>query len=108
MCELHLVVLYIYDQNTTIQMFVVVFWSFILLCVVLQLYWAMMCVNACICTVSSMHTFLLSMTKHFPVQFILNPGHTEYELGVLMMGNTPNPNAVQTMTPVLQAEITYH
>ena len=40
--------------------------------------------------------FLLSMIKHFPVQFILNPGHTESELGVLMMGNIPNPNKVQT------------
>ena len=40
--------------------------------------------------------FLLSMTKHFPVQFILNPGHIEYELGVLMMGNMPKPNDVQT------------
>ena len=39
--------------------------------------------------------FLLSMTKHFPVQFILNPGHIEYELTVLMMGNIPNLNEVQ-------------
>ena len=57
MCELHLIVLYINDQNITIQMFVVVFWSFINHCVVLQFYWAMLCVNACICTVSSMHVF---------------------------------------------------
>ena len=55
-----------------------------------------MCVNACICAVSSMHAFfLLSITKHFLVQFILNPGHIEYELGVLMMGNINNPNEVQ-------------
>ena len=40
--------------------------------------------------------FLLSMTKHFPVQFVLNPGHIEYELGVLMTGNISNPNKVQT------------
>ena len=40
--------------------------------------------------------FLLSLTKRFPVQFILNPGHVEYELGVLMMGNFPNTNKVQT------------
>ena len=66
------------------------------LCVVFQLYLAILCVNACICTVLSMHASLLSMTKHFPVQFILSPGHTEYELGVLMMGNIPNPNVVQT------------
>ena len=96
MCELHLVVLYIYDQNTTIQMFVVVFWSFVFLCVVFQLYWVMMClmlafVQSCLCML-----FPLSVMKHFPVQFILNPGHVEYELGVLMMGNIPNPNEVQT------------
>ena len=66
MCELHLFTLYIYDQNTTIQMFVVVFWSFILLCVVLQLYGAIMCVNACICTVSSMHAFLAVYDQAFP------------------------------------------
>ena len=52
--------------------------------------------------------FLLSMTKHFPVQFILNPGHIEYELGVLMMGNIPNPKRFNSMTPVLQVEITNH
>ena len=40
--------------------------------------------------------FLLSMIKHFPVQFILNLGHTESELGVLMMGNIPNLNEVPT------------
>ena len=40
--------------------------------------------------------FLLSMTKHFPVQFILNLGHIESELGVLMMENITNPNKVQT------------
>ena len=40
--------------------------------------------------------FLLSMTKQLPVKFILNPGRVEYELGVLMMGNIPNPNEVQT------------
>ena len=66
MCELDLVVLYIYDQNITIQMFVVVFWSFIVLCAVFQLYWAMMCVNACICTVSSMHAFLAFYDQAFP------------------------------------------
>ena len=53
--------------------------------------------------------FLLFMTKHFPVQFILNPGHIEYELGVLMMGNIPNLNKLQThKKPVLQTEITNH
>ena len=66
MCELHLFVLYIYDQNTTFQMFVMVFWSFILLCVVLQLYWAIMCVNACICTVSFMHAFSAVYDQAFP------------------------------------------
>ena len=40
--------------------------------------------------------FLLSKTKHIPVQFILNLGHVEYELVVIMMGNSPNPNKVQT------------
>ena len=35
------------------------------------------------------------MMKHFPVQFILNPGHVEYELGVLMIRNFPHPNKVQ-------------
>ena len=40
--------------------------------------------------------FLLSMTKRFPVQFILKAGQIEYELGMLMMENIPNPNEVQT------------
>ena len=66
MCELHLVVLYIHDQNTTSQMFVVVFWSFIVLCVVFQLYWAMMYANACICTVASMHAFSAVNDQAFP------------------------------------------
>ena len=66
MCELHLVFLYIYDQNTIIQMFVVVFWSFIVLCVVFQLYWATMCINACICTVLSMHAFPAVYDQAFP------------------------------------------
>ena len=96
MCELHLFFLYIYDQNTTIQMFVVVFWSFIILCVEFQLYVTMIYMNACICKVSSMHVFPAVYDQSFPVQFILNPGHVEYELGVLMMGNIPNPNEVQT------------
>ena len=52
--------------------------------------------------------FLLSITKDFPVQFILNPGHLEYELGVLVMGNIPNPNKAHPMIPVLQVEITNH
>ena len=52
--------------------------------------------------------FLLFMTKHFPVQFILNSGYIEYELGVLMMGYIPNSNKVQTHEHVLQAEITNH
>ena len=96
MCELHLIVLYIYDQNTTIQMFVVVFWSFIILYVAFQLYVTRICMNACICTVSFMHVFPAVYDQSFPVQFILNPGHVEYELGVLMMGNISNPNEVQT------------
>ena len=66
MCELHLVVLYIYDQNTTNLMFVEVFWSFIILWVVFQLYWAMMCANACICTVLSMHAFSAVYDQAFP------------------------------------------
>ena len=92
MCELHLVVLHIFDQNTMTKRFVVVFCSFIVLCVVLQshVYWAMMHFYSRPCML-----FLLFMTKHFPVQFILNPGHIEYELGVLMTGNIPNPNEVQ-------------
>ena len=93
MCELHLVILYIYDQNTTIQMFVVVFCSFVVLCVV---YCAMLCVNACICTVSSMHAFSAVYDQAFPCPFYTQSRHTEYELGVLMMGNIPNPNEVQT------------
>ena len=57
-----------------------------------------MCVNACICTVSSMHAFSADYDQifDFPVQFILNPGHIESELGVLMMENILNPNEVQT------------
>ena len=108
MCELHLIVLYIYDQNTTIQMFVVVFWSFIILSVVFQLYVTRICMNACICTVLFMHVFPAVYDQSFPVQFILNPGHVEYELCVLMMGNIPNPKRFKPMTPVLQAEITNH
>ena len=95
MCELHLFTLYIYDQNTTIQMFVVVFWSFILLYVVLQLYGAIMCVNACICTVSSMHAFLAVYDQAFPCPIYTQSRATEYELGTLMMGNIPNSNEVQ-------------
>ena len=58
-------------------------------------------VQFCLCVL-----FLLSMTKHFPVQFILNSGHVEYELSVLMMGNIPNQTRFKSMTPVLQVEIT--
>ena len=43
-----------------------------------------------------MHVFPAVYDQSFPVQFILNPGHVEYELGVLMMGNIPNPIEVQT------------
>ena len=63
------------------------YYSYIGPCSVLMLAF----VQSCPCML-----FLLSMTKHFPVQFILNPGHVEYELGVLMMGNFPNTNEVQT------------
>ena len=63
---------------------------------VFQLYVTRICMNACICTVSFMHVFPAVYDQSFPVQFILNPGHVEYELGVLMMGNIPNPNEVQT------------
>ena len=73
MCELHLVIQYIYDQNTIIQMFVVVFWSFIVLCLVLQLYWAMMCSNACICTVSCMHAFPAVYDQAFPCLIYTQP-----------------------------------
>ena len=90
MCDLHLVVLYIFDQNT-IKMFVVVFCSFVVFCVVLVILGHDAFIQS-----RPWMLFLLSMTKHFPVQFILNPGHTEYELGVLMMGNIPNPNQAQT------------
>ena len=31
------------------------------------------------------HLVPLSVTKRHPVHFILNPGHVEYELGVLMV-----------------------
>ena len=66
MCELHLGVLYICDQNTTIQMFVVLFWSLIVLCVVFKLYWAIMHVNACIWSVSSLHAFSAVYYQAFP------------------------------------------
>ena len=109
MFEMHLLVLSIYDQNTTIQMFVVVFWSFIvlrLLCVVFELYGTMMCVNACICTVLSMCAFPAVYDQTFPCPILVNSGHVEYEQSVLMMGNIPNQT--KSMTPVLEVEITNH
>ena len=44
----------------------------------------------CICTallswITHAHLVPLSVTKRHPVHFILNPGHVEYELGVLMV-----------------------
>ena len=44
----------------------------------------------CICTaliswIIHAHLVPLSVTKRCPVHFILNPGHVEYELGVLMV-----------------------
>ena len=59
MCELHPVVLYIYDQNTTIKMFVVVFCSFVVFCVVLVILGHDAFVQS-----RPWMLFLLSMTKH--------------------------------------------
>ena len=38
----------------------------------------------------------LSDTKRLPVHFILNPGHVEYELGVLMVWNFLDPSGIRT------------
>ena len=67
-----------------------------------------MYVNACICTVLSMHAFSAVYDQAFPCPIILNPGHTEYELGVLMMEIFPTKTRFKPMTPVLQVEIANH
>ena len=38
-----------------------------------------------------MHTWCRCVTKRRPVHFILNPGHVEYELGVLMVWKLSRP-----------------
>ena len=108
MCELHLFTLYIYDQNTIIQMFVVVFWSFILLCVVLQLYWAMMCVNACICAVSFMHAFLAVYDQAFPCPIYTQSRAYWVWARCTNDGKYSQSKRFNSMTPVLQVEITNH
>ena len=55
----------------------------------------------CICTallswIIPAHLVPLSITKHIPVHFILNPGQAEYELGVLMVWKFSWPSGLRT------------
>ena len=59
----------------------------------------------CICTallswIAHTHLVPLSVTKRLPVHFILNPGHVEYELGVLMVWKLSRPDRDSNEIPL--------